>query len=352
MEVRRGLMRCDGASFLGLGHVMRSLSLAHELRARGWEVRFATKPYENESADRIRASGFAVDLIDPEAEGEPDLAETLRHAGAMGAELAVTDGYAFDTFFLRGLREAGLRVASIDDIAAFHFPSDLLINQNIDAVDLPYDTAAYTRKLLGPTYAMLRPEFRRLRAEALARPMGDPPHVLITFGATDLSRQTEKVISALRLVARPVRATVLVGVGCRHAQEIEAAARGAKPEVRVLVNPPGVEGMMAAADIVVGAAGTTTWEVCCLGRPMLVMPVADNQRGIAHRMGEVGAAVNLGWFEEVTPEAIAAELERLLTDTAARQEMADRAAELTDGLGAGRVAEAIEENLCARAHCC
>lgn len=339
----RALVRADGASFIGLGHVMRSLSLARELRSRGWEVRFATKAHEPESPERIRAAGLEVDLIEPEASGEADLAHTLRSAEGFGANTIVTDGYAFDTAFLRGLREAGLLVASIDDLAAFHFPSDIVINQNIHSPDLPYDTAPYTRKLLGPRYAMLRPEFRALRPAALSRPTADPPEILIAFGATDLSRQTEKALTAVGLLRQPVQTTVLVGAACPHVEEIKAAARRLECPVEILLDPPQVERVLAGADLAVSAAGTTTWELCCLGRPMLLMAVADNQRGIAAGMGRAGAGVNLGWFEEVTAETVAAGLDRLLSDSQARQGMADRAAKLVDGLGATRVAAAIEE---------
>ena len=341
MPARRVLMRADGASFIGLGHVMRSLSLARELRLRGWEVGFATRAYEEESLARIRATGFDADPIEPESSEEADLSETLRSAERFGANTIVTDGYAFDTAFLLGLRAAGLLVASIDDIAAFHFPSDVLINQNINAPKLSYDTAPYTRRLFGPTYAMLRPEFRALRAEAVSRPMGDPPDLLITFGGADMSRQTEKALQAIALLRQPVRVTVLVGDACRHREEIEAAAARMTCSTEVLVNPPEVERILAAADLVVSAAGTTTWELCCLGRPMLLMAVADNQRGIVGGMGKAGAAVDLGWFQDVTAGAIAAALERLLGEGRRREDIARKAAKLVDGLGAGRVADCL-----------
>ena len=141
---------------------------------------------------------------------------------------------------------------------------------------------------------------------------------------------------------RRVTATALVGEACRHREEIEAAAARMTCATEVLVNPPGVERILAGADVTISAAGTTTWELCCLGRPVLLMAVADNQRGTAAGMGKAGTAVDLGWHEEVTEEVIADRLAALLDSPDTRQELGRRAAKLVDGVGAGRVAAALE----------
>ena len=48
--------------------------------------------------------------------------------------------------------------------------------------------------------------------------------------------------------------------------------------------------LTAAADLAIGAGGSSTWERCCLGLPTITVVLADNQRGAAAALAERGAA--------------------------------------------------------------
>lgn len=68
---------------------------------------------------------------------------------------------------------------------------------------------------------------------------------------------------------------------------------------------------MKGADII-SAAGSTTSELAFLGIPMLLIAIADNQRGIMDGFHRGGAARALGWYEGVTAKDIAYHLEQLV----------------------------------------
>lgn len=48
--------------------------------------------------------------------------------------------------------------------------------------------------------------------------------------------------------------------------------------------------LMTNSDLMIGAAGSTTWESSCLGLPSIVIAVAENQQLIARALAHAGAA--------------------------------------------------------------
>jgi RimJ/RimL family protein N-acetyltransferase len=113
--------------------------------------------------------------------------------------------------------------------------------------------------------------------------------------------------------------------------------------LQVTAPVPDLPARMATADLIVSAAGTSTWEVCALGRPMALVAAVDNQRAGHDRVVAAGGAVGLGGVADLADvKATAARLEPLLTDATLRRRLAHAAHRLVDGRGAWRVVSAWE----------
>jgi RimJ/RimL family protein N-acetyltransferase len=98
---------------------------------------------------------------------------------------------------------------------------------------------------------------------------------------------------------------------------------------------------MLEHDLVVSAAGTSVWELCCLGIPMALVCAVENQRRgydrvLAHAAAE---GLGIGGLDSQATERLA----HLLDDPALRRSSADRAATLVDGRGASRIVNAWEQ---------
>jgi spore coat polysaccharide biosynthesis predicted glycosyltransferase SpsG len=98
-----------------------------------------------------------------------------------------------------------------------------------------------------------------------------------------------------------------------------------------------------AADLVVSASGTSTWELLCLGATAGLVCVVDNQTMGYERAVSTGAAVGVGVLSElkIDPAGGAAVLRPLLTDPVERARIAAAGWKLVDGLGRARVADAF-----------
>ena len=162
------------------------------------------------------------------------------------------------------------------------------------------------------------------------------------MGGTDPGGCAPLVVEALALVDVPLDVTVVSVPGT--ADRLDALASGWGPG-RLRVVPPVTDlpARMAAADVVVTAAGTSTWEVCALGRPMALVAAVDNQRAGHDRVVEAGAAVGLGGAADLADVGATAErLRPLLTDGGLRDQVGAAAHRLVDGLGAWRIVSAWE----------
>jgi UDP-2,4-diacetamido-2,4,6-trideoxy-beta-L-altropyranose hydrolase len=147
----------------------------------------------------------------------------------------------------------------------------------------------------------------------------------------DPGNETSKAIRLLQ--GRGVAVDVVVGAANPHREEI--ARRCAQAGFEFHLQPSNMAELMAAADLAIGAGGTTTWERCCLGLPTLQLAIALNQEAPTRALAEAGLVTYAG--RSLTEHSLL----QALKNTEMLKEQSRRVAELVDGLGAGRVAAAL-----------
>jgi UDP-2,4-diacetamido-2,4,6-trideoxy-beta-L-altropyranose hydrolase len=258
-------------------------------------------------------------------------------------DVVVVDHYAISATWEAEAADAGARVMVIDDIAAASHEADALLNQNLgfDRVDYGSLVRPTTTLLLGPSYALLRPDFREARANLWRKGHG-VARVLVFMSGADLHNATGTVVAGL-LPLGELAVDIVCGPAYAGLSDLEAVVAG-RENVTVHVGVPSerMAGLMSAADLSIGAASSASWERACVGLPTIVLVLAENQARVAVALERQGAAVNLGWHYEVTPERV----REAVRDVQARPErlvqMSNRALALTDGEGAMRVADAVD----------
>ncbi|WP_293903950.1 UDP-2,4-diacetamido-2,4,6-trideoxy-beta-L-altropyranose hydrolase [Phenylobacterium sp.] len=338
MSGPRILFVADAGPAVGGGHVMRCLTLAQALQAQGSRHAFVGPP----------AMGELLDAF------SPDTARTVTAdlAGAVARE--AFDAIVFDHY---GLAEpdhramAGGRPAMvIDDLADRPLGADIVVDSGPnrkaqDYLGLAPDAA---RLLLGPSFAAVRPEFAALRGPALAW-RGEPvQRILIAMGLTDVGGITGRIVERVRPRVHDIGLDIVLGAMAPSAPALEKIARRDR-RLLLHVDTPHMARLTAEADIGIGAAGSSTWERCTLGLPSVLVVLADNQREAARAMAERGAALVADLADPDFDAAFDRALLRLLRDAESRRELAARSAEVCDGLGAGRTAEAFLKLIAARA---
>lgn len=109
----------------------------------------------------------------------------------------------------------------------------------------------------------------------------------------------------------------------------------------VRVNVTNMAALMRDSDLAIGAAGSTSWERCCLGLPTLILVLADNQTSSATALGTVKGAVVLGGLDSVQGIAQFTQQITHCADPKRLHQMAQNSATILDGHGTQRVYQTL-----------
>ena len=345
--------RADASVEIGTGHMMRCLTLADALAEAGADCHVLCRDLPGNLTSLVQERGHGSHLLPaPEAPADDKATPHSAWLGVTRAQDArdcqpilddlrpdwlVVDHYALDAAWERAVRPAVGQVLAIDDLADRPHECHLLLDQNLGRATEDYDglVPAECARLIGPRYALLRPEFRARREESLARRKdGWLEHILVSLGGVDRDNATGQVLDALADAGLPAecRITVVLGRSAPWTEDIrERAARIPVPtELRVGVRD--MAGLMVEADLAIGAAGSSAWERCCLGLPTLLVVLAENQVSAADALSKAGAVVLLG----SAPSASEADIGSFMAQPQLPSRivaMSDAAARLVDGEG-------------------
>lgn len=348
-------IRADASLQMGTGHVMRCMTLARALRQRGVTVSFVSREIPGHLCDFVEDEGFAICRL-PRGGAQamamtetPDCARSLEATSVQDAvetglaiaasnlpvDWLVVDHYALDQSWERSMSRFTRNIMVIDDLADRHHDCELLLDQNLyENMKARYDglIPSHTVKLLGPTFALLRAEFREGRWNIKTR-SGTIKRILLFFGGSDLGNETTKAIEAIVLNRSEGRMVdVVIGSNNPHGKAIEAAA--AKLQVaKCHFNVRNMANLMIEADLCIGAAGGTTWERCCLGLPTMVVTVAENQVEATRWLHENGVLYFIGEHSRVSVKDIAETLDLFCSNPDLVRRYSENSMSLVDGMG-------------------
>lgn len=326
-------IRADGNNQIGLGHVMRCLSIADKLKACGEQVIFFMA--DENAAETVRNRGFEMvclnsDWNDPDAELVKLLA-ALRERGITGLLL---DGYYFSEDYMRSLKNA-VYTAYLDDLCAFHYPVDCIINYSVYAKDMPYPSIEGQTLLLGTDYAPLREQFQK----DMLPEKSEKKNILVLSGGTDPYNIAECIPKAIleQKELEEYRITVVIG---KYA--IPCAGLVQNDRVIFMQNVTDMAALMRGATFAVSAGGSTLYELCACKVPTVTYAFVDNQLGNVEKFDALGVMPYAGDLRKdagkVTEKLIRTLVDFSKQDSKQKEEKMER---LVDGNGAMRVAMAL-----------
>lgn len=330
------LFRADGNPWIGTGHIMRCLSLADALREHNEEVVFvAAEPYFQEL---IRTRGYLCEVLGTAYDHmEEELHVFMPLLEWKRPELVILDSYFVTPEYMKAVKSIA-RLLYIDDMNAFDYPADMVMNYNIYGLELSYpQDKTY---FLGPQYAPLRKEFQGLERRIVKDQI---ENVLISTGGTDPYHVALRCAEYLREYPPCENMAFHFVLGAMN-QDVEELNRIAFefPFIKLHRQVKDMCSLMRRCDAAVSAAGTTLYELCACGLPTVTYILADNQIQGAKAFQRAGLMLCAG---DVREESCFAEqvFIRLkdLDSVNLRREIAWRMQMLVDGEGARRFAKRI-----------
>ena len=296
-------IRADASSLIGSGHVMRCLTLAHRLKKeKKAKVVFVMRVLPGNLIGVVEKQGFGVLKLLPanqkyslsgyglwltvpmDVDAQQTI-EVLQHYlqdhGCDVVDRLIVDSYALDGQWELMLRPYCREIMVIDDLANRRHDCDILLDQNFYLnKDVRYVglVPEHCKMLLGPDHALLREEFYEAKKHLRKRD-GNIKNILVFYGGSDLTNETEKAIKALVQLhdeGYNFTADIITGVSNSRREKIEKIC-SKYHFFHYYCQVSNMAEFMNKADLMLGAGGSTTWERLYMELPTLVTAVAENQ---------------------------------------------------------------------------
>lgn len=354
---------------MGMGHVMRCLTLAKRLSALGVNCCFICRDHAGNMASEISKMGHKVFLmpiyeeLTPKCEpdshvavdyqvwiGAPlhvEVVEVANILKEMKVDLLIVDHYGFDFHWESSLRSYCTKLMAIDDLCRPH-NCDILLDQNYGRVEQDYAdlVPSFCKILAGSKYALLRDEFSLLRRSILeCRSEGKISSILVSMGGVDENNVTSKVLCALKRSGLEDEITIRVVMGPRApwTENVKKIASEMPFKTNVYINVERMADLMAESDIAISGGGSTTWELFCVGLPTIAVILAENQREVICDLAEKRLVLLVEQNEEFDKNLIN-KVSELNTNLVLRKLIIGNEINIIDGLGCERVINIILGN--------
>jgi spore coat polysaccharide biosynthesis predicted glycosyltransferase SpsG len=335
------IFRVDANPRVGWEHLSRCLVLASALQRRRRPAYFLSQLEPGSLGLALKRAGNDWLDADSAAGTAEDLAELIQEVRRLRPAAVVVDAADIREAYLAELRNLGILVVSLDSLAGIPFPSRLVINPLLAPGRESYEHAHGTQLLLGPRYALVRPEIRRVRPVRAQEP-AQPFRALVALGDDDPNNQAGELAKILLNSPRVARVDVVVRPYHRDLEGLLALAAQCPERLEIVSEPAEVPGRIARCHFAVTAGNAWALELACVGVPQVVIVQSEAHWPTAQRLEEEGAATCLGWHANVSPQTVRQAAQDLLGDPLERQAMARCGRKLIDGRGPDRLVTALE----------
>ena len=334
------LIRADGNERIGSGHIMRTKSIAAELKGLGAKVLYALA---DERGKRLINNEFQSVVLSSNYECLDDEINALSSVvKEQEIKLILLDSYFVTPKYFKELKKLA-KVAYIDDLDAFAYECEALINYGAFFDKNEYKARQNLAKkyFLGSEFAPLRAEFGSTQKSSKNT---QKKQVLLTTGNTDLLGIMPRLLEAFLSDESLKNLEFLAISGAFNEHENKLLALSTKHKnIKVLKNPENMAQIMAEADFVLSAGGSTLYELASLAKAVICFSIAANQNNIKS-WAEAGAMLYAGDAKADSHSVVAKSvnlLKSLLNDENLAKTLGQKAHFFVDGKGAIRLAKEL-----------
>lgn len=323
------VIRADGGSSIGMGHVVRCLALG-EILKNDFNIVFAIQDPSESVINTIQSLTKNSIRLPSTGNYNDDCIDFKKYLNS--SDIVVLDGYHFKTEYQTAIKNKGCKLVCIDDLHAWHHVSDAIINHANGVDPLNYSAEKYTQLYLGLKYALLRKEF--LTPDKKIHNRRSIKKIFVSMGAADIGNLTHKFTEALLNVKNIEEIHLMFGSINPHLPSIQKLVKENK-EGRVVIhfNISAVElrGLLEECDIAVCPASSIAIESCAVGIGLVSGYTAQNQLGILEGLITSQVLINLGDLNKITKEEIQHKFEQFIVQPGQINKLMEHQKQMIDG---------------------
>ena len=337
--------RSDGYSEIGLGHLIRSLSIADAINSNYTvDIKFIIRPKSAVTLKQISNSMEFIEINNKEEENESLCVADI--VGGEKGDILITDSYQHSIQYYKILRKQmpTVPVIAIDDFGEkADYPVAGIINCGIASYKEYYPANLLKNSAIGPEYFPIRRDLIQ-KGFPVRKNKKKVKRVLVTMGGSDPQEQTIRIARLLKRVKCFNVIDLLLGPAYGPCLNLEEQI---KDDNRFLIhqNPSNIAELMSLADFAITGGGVTCNELLYLGVPVAVMALSDDQEPFVRAVERYRCGILLGRFDLISDQELFDVIKRISSDSFSFQAMADKGKELIDGKGGNRIAEYINDFL-------
>ena len=290
------LIRADGNPELGLGHIMRCLSISEAAKQLGYESCFVCA---DDNFERIISEkGYKCYVLNTDyTDMESEVSQFEKIIDSVAPTHIIVDSYYVTAAYFEFLHNKS-KIVYIDDLVESAYPIDILVNYNIFATDNDYEKlysdSSYPvpRLILGTQYVPLRREFQGIVASKIKKFVCN---ILISPGGTDPGNTAFRIINALKAdtLFNNVNFHFIIGKLNPYKDLMIEQAQSIS-NVYIHTDIVQMSELMLECDMAISAGGVTLYELCACGLPTITYILADNQIKITTEFEKRGIMLSVG----------------------------------------------------------
>ncbi len=305
---KRIVFRVIGSKTIGMGHIYRALTLAHEITDH--EVLFVCDEESEMVVKKLTGMEYRYEvfpkkgIIDEIIKLKPDLLIN-----------DILDTHKKDVSILR---KKNIKVLNFEDFGTGATEANLTINEMFDKPVLKGANI-----LWGKRYYFVRDEFNDAKPHSFNSKIES---LLITFGGTDQNDLTRKILFAVKdyCQTKGIKIFVVTGSGYVHYETLQSEAEKFDKSFLEVTHATGVMSrIMEKTPIAIASNGRTVYELAHMNIPGIIVPVNEREKTHAFANKKNGFSP-LNGFNKNTPSEVLTTLIHLVEDVALRKKYFNR----------------------------
>jgi spore coat polysaccharide biosynthesis predicted glycosyltransferase SpsG/CMP-N-acetylneuraminic acid synthetase len=302
LQRKRIVFRVIGNNNVGMGHIYRSLSLAHDITDH--EVIFVTDNDNEVAVTNIAGYDYKIDIF--------ETGEIVDRIIDLRPDLLINDILSTTYSDMKKLCKAGIRTLNFEDLGSGAKESNVTINELFDEPLLKHENI-----LWGHDYFFLRDEFLEATPRKYHRKIES---ILLLFGGTDLHNLSSYIFNTIKDICADygINIYIVTGPGYKAFSSLEKETF--KFDNVHLTHATGIiSSIMEKCDFAITSNGRTVYELAHMNIPAIVIP--QNEREVTHSFASLeNGFLSVDMFNrEKTGEEVRSCLEKILKNGKVRQ---------------------------------
>ncbi len=254
LKRRRIVFRVIGNSQVGMGHIFRALSIAHELTDH--ELLFVSDHHNQVAVNELAGYDYWLGIYD-----ELEITQKIIE---LQPNLVVNDILDTDLRYIETLRNAGIAVVNFEDLGGGAKAANLTINELFDAPQFDAPNVRW-----GHEYFFTRDEFAAAKPNDFRESVTD---VLLAFGGTDQHNLTWTIYNAISDFCSKSEIFIHIVVGPGYAKFDELVSKVGSVENVFITHASGViSSIMERVQLAIASNGRTVYELAQMNVPGIVI---------------------------------------------------------------------------------